>query len=83
MVELPHRTYSRHTHVSLRNESGKNIFAVSGDELRSGRSGAANGDTKFISREAEMFLAGVLEGLPDGTTDFFFLSLSISLNDFP
>lgn len=35
-------------------------------DLESGRKDAANDDTKYISREAEMFLAGVLEGLPDG-----------------
>lgn len=47
---------------------GKNIFAVSKEELETGRADAANNDTRFISREAEMFLAGVLEGLPDGMT---------------
>ncbi|EKM82464.1 hypothetical protein AGABI1DRAFT_111081 [Agaricus bisporus var. burnettii JB137-S8] len=55
---------SGHIHVSLR-RNGVNIFAVSKEELKSGRADAANNDTRFISREAEMFLAGLLEGLPD------------------
>jgi len=56
----------RHIHVSLRSEDGRNIFAVKDDELKNGREGAANVDTKFISKEAEEFLAGILDGLPDG-----------------
>ncbi|GAW01345.1 glutamine synthetase guanido kinase [Lentinula edodes] len=35
---------SGHTHVSLRDDSGKNIFAVSEAELLTGRPGAANDD---------------------------------------
>ena len=31
-----------------------------------GRKGAAYEDTKYLSQEAEWFLAGVLDGLPDG-----------------
>ena len=56
----------RHTHVSLRNKDGRNIFAVSDEEINSGRANAANGDTKFISQEAEWFLAGILDGIADG-----------------
>ncbi|KXN91501.1 Type-1 glutamine synthetase 2 [Leucoagaricus sp. SymC.cos] len=56
---------SGHTHVSLRDESGRNIFAVGKEELKTGRMDAANDDTKFISRQGELFLAGILEGLPD------------------
>lgn len=41
------------------------MFAVSESELKTGRTNAANDDTKFISQEAEWFLAGVLDGLPD------------------
>ena len=55
-----------HIHVSLRNREGRNIFAVSDNELKSGRVNAANDDTKFISQEAEWFLAGVLDGIADG-----------------
>ena len=55
-----------HIHVSLRNHEGRNIFAVSDSELESGRVNAANDDTKFISQEAEWFLAGVLDGIADG-----------------
>ncbi|KAE9409456.1 glutamine synthetase/guanido kinase [Gymnopus androsaceus JB14] len=57
---------SGHTHVSLRDDSGKNIFAVSDAELSTGRSGAANDDVKFLSEEAEHFLAGILDGIADG-----------------
>lgn len=55
-----------HIHVSLRNKEGENIFAVSDSELKRGRVNAANDDTKFISQEAEWFLAGVLDGIADG-----------------
>ena len=55
-----------HIHVSLKNKEGRNIFAVSDSELKSGRVDAANNDTKFISQEAEWFLAGVLDGVADG-----------------
>ncbi|GJE90789.1 glutamine synthetase [Phanerochaete sordida] len=56
---------SGHIHVSLRDASGKPVFAVSESELKNGREGAANSETKFISKEAEWFLAGILDGLPD------------------
>lgn len=56
---------SGHIHVSLRNAEGRNLFAVSQEELKTGREGAVNEDTRFISQEAEWFLAGVLDGLPD------------------
>lgn len=55
-----------HIHVSLRNKEGRNIFAVSDSELKTGRENAAYKDTKFISQEAEWFLAGVLDGIADG-----------------
>ncbi|KJA14820.1 hypothetical protein HYPSUDRAFT_48825 [Hypholoma sublateritium FD-334 SS-4] len=56
---------SGHVHISLRNKEGRNIFAVSADELKTGRANAANEDTKFISQEAEWFLAGILDGIAD------------------
>lgn len=58
--------YRRHIHVSLRDSNGKSLFAVSDSELKTGREGAANDDVKFLSQEGEWFLAGVLDGLPDG-----------------
>ncbi|KIP12283.1 hypothetical protein PHLGIDRAFT_98208 [Phlebiopsis gigantea 11061_1 CR5-6] len=58
---------SGHIHVSLRDLDGRSIFAVSDAELKTGRQDAANDETKFISQEAEWFLAGLLEGLPDGS----------------
>ncbi|KAF8969643.1 hypothetical protein BDZ97DRAFT_1959621 [Flammula alnicola] len=56
---------SGHVHISLRNKEGRNIFAVSDAELKTGRDNAANEDTKFISQEAEWFLAGILDGIAD------------------
>lgn len=50
----------------MRDDSGKNIFAVSKDQLSGGRSDAAFEDTKFFSQEGEWFLAGVLDGIADG-----------------
>ncbi|KAF9477576.1 glutamine synthetase/guanido kinase [Pholiota conissans] len=57
---------SGHVHVSLRNAEERNIFAVTDAELKTGgRANAANEDTKFISQEAEWFLAGILDGIAD------------------
>ena len=53
--------------MSIRDETGRNIFAVTEDEQKNGgRKGAAFDDTKYLSQEAEWFLAGVLTGLSDG-----------------
>jgi glutamine synthetase len=57
---------ARHIHVSLRDSDGKNIFAFPSVETGKGREGAKYDDTKFISELAEQFLAGILDGLPDG-----------------
>ncbi|KAF8197521.1 hypothetical protein BJ912DRAFT_1020835 [Pholiota molesta] len=64
---------SGHVHVSLRNAEGRNIFAVSDAELKTGRANAANEDTKFISQEAEWFLAGILDGIADEIYRFVLL----------
>ncbi|RDB22260.1 Type-1 glutamine synthetase 2 [Hypsizygus marmoreus] len=56
---------SGHTHVSMRDEAGKNVFAVQASELEKGRSDAAYEDTKFLSQEGEWFLAGILDGIAD------------------
>ncbi|KAK2466703.1 hypothetical protein APHAL10511_000961 [Amanita phalloides] len=57
---------SGHVHVSLRDTAGKNLFAISESELENGgRAGAAYDDIKFISQEAEWFLAGIMDGLAD------------------
>ncbi|KAJ3760328.1 hypothetical protein EV361DRAFT_904352 [Lentinula raphanica] len=56
---------SGHVHVSLRDKSGRNIFSVSDSELSTGRPGAANDDVKYLSEEAEHFLAGILDGIAD------------------
>ncbi|GAA5938587.1 glutamine synthetase family protein [Sporobolomyces koalae] len=56
---------SGHVHISLRDDSGRNVFAVRDDEVKEGRADAKFEDTKRISKECEWFLAGVLEGLPD------------------
>ncbi|TDL27400.1 glutamine synthetase/guanido kinase [Rickenella mellea] len=57
---------SGHIHVSLRDQSGKNIFALTDSEVQSGgRKNASYEDTKFLSQEGEWFLAGVLDGITD------------------
>ena len=55
-----------HIHVSLRDPDGSSLFAVSGSEVKDGRVDAAYEDTKYLSQITEWFLAGVLDGLPDG-----------------
>jgi len=61
------KTDDSHIHVSIRDKSGRNIFAVTEEEKKAGgRKDAAFEDTKFLSQEAEWFLAGLLEGLSDG-----------------
>lgn len=67
LMGVSHSSSFRHIHVSLRDSSGKNSFALSGSELKTGRSDAAYDDTKFMSQEGEWFLAGVLDGIADGT----------------
>lgn len=51
---------SGHCHISLRDASGRNIFAA-----QSERTDAKWPELKFVSRECEHFLAGLLKGLPD------------------
>lgn len=58
--------FRRHTHVSLKDPSGKNLFAYTDPQHPDGRPGAAFEDTKFLSLQGEQFLAGILDGLPDG-----------------
>lgn len=56
-----------HIHVSLQDSNGKNIFALSDDEIKAGgRKDAAYEGIKYLSQEAEWFLAGLVDGLPDG-----------------
>ncbi len=62
--------YLRHIHVSLRDANGKSLFAVSDAELKNGRTNAQYNDTKFLSQEGEWFLAGILDGLPDGKPSY-------------
>ena len=66
LVQVSYTSWHRHVHVSLRDGNGKNSFALSEDELKTGRTNAAYDDTKFISQEGEWFLAGVLDGIADG-----------------
>lgn len=57
---------SGHIHVSLRDKDGKNVFAVTKEVAAAGgRKDAPFPDLKFMSQEAEWYLAGLLEGLPD------------------
>lgn len=61
--------------MSLRDDQGRNIFAVSDAEVEAGgRSNALYSDTKFLSQEGEWFLAGILDGIADGTLPFRSLS---------
>ena len=46
---------------------GKSLFALPEEQLKTGRPDAQTEDTRFMSQEGEWFLAGVLDGLPDGT----------------
>lgn len=58
---------SGHIHVSLRDKQGNNVFALSKEDIDAGgRKDAANDDLKWVSKEAEHFLAGLLDGLVDG-----------------
>ncbi|KAH8117377.1 glutamine synthetase/guanido kinase [Phellopilus nigrolimitatus] len=57
---------SGHIHVSMRDESGKNIFGVSDTELTNGgRARAKYNDLSYVSQECEWFLGGVLDGVTD------------------
>ncbi|KAF7304954.1 Gln-synt-C domain-containing protein [Mycena kentingensis (nom. inval.)] len=56
---------SGHIHVSLRDNSGRNVFAVEQSELNGGREDAAFEDARYMSAEGEAFLAGVLDGIAD------------------
>jgi len=62
---LPSDYTRSHVHVSLKSKDGRNIFAVSDADMKNGRTDAAFEDTKWLSREGEWFLAGVLDGLAD------------------
>lgn len=58
-----------HIHVSLRSKDGKNAFALSEEEIKAGgRSNAYHDQLKYISQDAEYFLAGLIDGLQDGTS---------------
>ncbi|WVF67973.1 hypothetical protein IAT40_002735 [Kwoniella sp. CBS 6097] len=57
---------SGHIHVSLQDKNGNNLFAVTEEEEKNGgRKDAAFEDTRYLSKEGEWFLAGVIEGMPD------------------
>ncbi|KAG1739399.1 glutamine synthetase guanido kinase [Suillus paluster] len=57
---------SGHIHVSLKDEEGRNVFSLSDVDRDRGRATAAFEDTRYLSQIGEYFLAGVLDGLPDG-----------------
>ncbi|KAF5386966.1 hypothetical protein D9615_001559 [Tricholomella constricta] len=56
---------SGHVHVSMRDNKGANVFAVSAAEREHGRKDAQYADTRFLSQEGEWFLAGILDGIGD------------------
>lgn len=59
---------SGHIHVSLKDEkTGRNIFAVSEEDVKNGgRKNAKWEELRYLSQEGESFVAGLLDGLPDG-----------------
>lgn len=58
---------SGHIHVSLKEGSGKNVFALTPEEIKKGgRNFASYEDARFMSQEGEWFLAGLLDGLRHG-----------------
>ena len=53
---------------ALQDANGSNLFAVTDEQLKAGgREDARYEDMKLLSQEGEWFLAGLLEGLPDGS----------------
>ncbi|CCF52161.1 hypothetical protein NDA11_003190 [Ustilago hordei] len=63
-----HAGCSGHIHVSLCDpKTGRNMFALSKEEqiAQQGRKEAKYEDVKYLSQQAEWFLAGVMTGLPD------------------
>jgi len=69
---------ARHIHVSLRDSSGKSVFAVTEAEATSGRLGAAYEELKYLSQVGEWFLAGVLDGLPDSMCHYHLIFISFA-----
>lgn len=62
----PVSPFERHIHVSLRDSTGRNIFAATDKDGKSvNRDGAKYNDLKYVSQKCEWFLGGVLEGLTD------------------
>lgn len=61
---------SRHIHVSLKGEDGRNAFALSKEEIKAGgRANAYHEHLRNVSEVAEYFLAGLIDGLQDGMSD--------------
>lgn len=59
-----------HIHVSLRDFQGNNVFAI-----KTPRTNPAYDDTRHLSEEGEQFLAGILDGISDGSLPrVFFVS---------
>jgi glutamine synthetase len=58
---------SGHVHVSLRDaKTGRNVFSVSDEDVKNGGRKDVEYELRYISKECEWFIAGVLDGLPDG-----------------
>ncbi|KAG6900662.1 hypothetical protein C0993_005895 [Termitomyces sp. T159_Od127] len=55
---------SGHVHVSLRDNTGTNVFSLAEEDL-DGRKDAQYEDTRYLSQEGEWFLAGILDGIAD------------------
>lgn len=66
-LQSSHDLTTSHIHVSLQDKSGRNIFALTDQELEAGgRQDAPFEPMKYMTQEAEWFLAGLVDGLPDG-----------------
>ena len=51
----------------MRDPDGRNVFSLTKDEIQAGgRKDCKYADMKYMPKEAEWFLAGLLDGLPDG-----------------
>ncbi|KAG6880223.1 hypothetical protein C0992_002989 [Termitomyces sp. T32_za158] len=56
---------SGHVHVSLRDNTGTNVFSLREVDGKGGRKDAQYEDTRYLSQEGEWFLAGILDGIAD------------------
>lgn len=78
---LSHDIHFSHIHISLRGKDGQNGFALAEADRKNGRANATYEDTRWISQEAEWFLAGLLGGLMDSKLATIYV-LTTNLTDY-